>query len=135
MRIFIDSPLLIYLNASRSPELRTKYENFYLSLLSEHRAYLDVLVLDELIYVSRRKYRVPYDVSIEFIESIVLPYVEVLPLAAEELREASEILRSSNVKPSDALHIAVMKLNGITKIASEDRELDKIEGIERIWLT
>ena len=135
MRIFINSPLLIYLNASRSPELRTKYENFYLSLLSEHRAYLDVLVLDELIYVSRRKYRVPNDVSIEFIESIVLPYVEVLPLAAEEFREASEILRSSNVKPSDALHIAVMKLNGITKIVSEDRELDKIEGIERIWLT
>ena len=135
MRIFIDSPLLIYLNASRSPELRTKYENFYLSLLSEHRAYLDVLVLDELIYVSRRKYRVPYDVSIEFIESIVLPYVEVLPLAVEEFREASEILRSSNVKPSDALHIAVMKLNGISKIVSEDRELDKIEGIERIWLT
>ena len=135
MRIFIDSPLLIYLNASRSPELRTKYENFYLSLLSEHRAYLDVLVLDELIYVSRRKYRVPYDVSLEFIESIVLPYVEVLPLATEEFREASEILRSSNVKPSDALHIAVMKLNGITKIVSEDRELDKIEGIERIWLT
>ena len=135
MRIFIDSPLLIYLNASRSPELRTKYENFYLSLLSEHRAYLDVLVLDELIYVSRRKYRVPYDVSIEFIESIVLPYVEVLPLAVEEFRKASEILRSSNVKPSDALHIAVMKLNGISKIVSEDRELDKIEGIDRIWLT
>ena len=135
MRIFIDSPLLIYLNASRSPELRTKYENFYLSLLSEHRAYLDVLVLDELIYVSRRKYRVPHDVSIEFIESIVLPYAEVLPLATEEFREATEILKSSNVKPSDALHIAVMKLNGISKIVSEDRELDKIEGIERIWLT
>ena len=80
MRIFIDSPLLIYLNASRSPELRAKYENFYLSLLSEHRAYLGVLVLDELINVSGRKYRV-------------------------------------------------------SKIVSEDRELDKIEGIDRIWLT
>jgi len=37
LRIFIDSPLLIYLNASRSSELRTKYENFYLSLLSDLR--------------------------------------------------------------------------------------------------
>jgi len=48
LRIFIDSPLLIYLNASRSPELRTKYESFYLSLLSEHRTYLDVMVISAL---------------------------------------------------------------------------------------
>ena len=58
-----------------------------------------------------------------------------MTLSPINLPECLKILKSSNVKPSDALHIAVMKLNGITKIVSEDRELDKIEGIERIWLT
>ena len=135
MKVFIDSPLLIYLNTLKSPELRTAYENFYLDLLSNHRAYSDVLVLDELIYISRRKYNVPYDITLDFIESIVLPYVEILPLNAKEFEKAAEILKSINIKPSDALHAAAMILNDISKIASEDREFDKIKEIERIWLS
>lgn len=135
MKIFIDSNLLIYLNALKSFELRKNYEDFYISLLSNYKAYLDVLVLDELIYISKKRYNVTYEISIKFLESIVLPYVEILPLSKMEYKKASEILKISNVKPSDALHIAVMITNNIVKIVSEDRELDKIKGIERIWLT
>jgi len=135
LRIFIDSPLLIYLNTLKSPELRTAYESFYLDLLSNHRAYSDILVLDELIYISKRKYNVPYGVTLNFIESIVLPYVEILPLGLKEFERAAEILKSINIKPSDALHAAVMIINGISKMVSEDREFDKIKEIERIWLS
>lgn len=135
MKIFIDSNLLIYLNALKTLELRKNYEDFYLSLLSNYKAYLDVLVLDELIYISKKRYNVPYEISIKFLESIVLPYVQILPLSEVEYKKASEILKINNVKPSDALHIAVMIINNITKIASEDKELDKIKGIERIWLS
>jgi predicted nucleic acid-binding protein len=126
--------LLIYLNALKSLELRKNYEDFYSSLLLNYKAYLDVLVLDELIYISKKRYNVPYEISIKFLESIVLPYVQILPLSEVEYKKASEILKISNVKPSDALHIAVMMINNITKIASEDKELGKIRGIERIWL-
>jgi predicted nucleic acid-binding protein len=134
LKIFIDSNLLIYLNALKSLELRKNYEDFYSSLLLNYKAYLDVLVLDELIYISKKRYNVPYEISIKFLESIVLPYVQILPLSEVEYKKASEILKISNVKPSDALHIAVMMINNITKIASEDKELGKIKGIERIWL-
>ena len=58
-----------------------------------------------------------------------------MTLSPINLPESLKILKPSNVKPSDALHIAAMKLNGIMKMASEDREPDKIEGIGRIWLT
>ena len=135
MKIFIDSNLLIYLNAIRSVEARAIYENFYLNLLSENKVYTDVLVLDELLYISKRKYNIPYEVSIQFIESIVLPYVEILPLRREEFREASGIIKSFNIKPSDALHAAAMLMNDIPRIVSEDREFDKIKGLERIWIT
>jgi len=87
------------------------------------------------IYISKKRYNVPYEISIKFLESIVLPYVQILPLSEVEYKKASEILKINNVKPSDALHIAVMIINNITKIASEDKELDKIKGIERIWLS
>ena len=132
MKVFIDSNLLIYLNVLKS-KYRSIYESFYLNLLSTHKAYLDVLVLDELIYISKRKYNAPYDLTLSFIDSIVLPYVEILPLGEEEYMKASEILKTYEIKPSDALHIAAMALNGITKIASEDEEMEKVEEIQRIW--
>lgn len=134
MRVFLDSNLLIYLNAVRTAEVRVIYENFYLNLLSENKAYTDVLVLDELLYISKKKYNIPYDVSIEFIESLILPYVEILPLGSEEFREASEIIKSFSIKPSDALHVAAMLMNDIRRIVSEDREFDKVGGLERIWV-
>lgn len=132
MKVFLDSNLLIYLNILKS-DYRRIYEAFYLNLLSAYKAYLDVLVLDELIYISKRKYNAPYDLTLSFIDSIVLPYVEILPLGEEEYMKASEILKTYRVKPSDALHIAAMTLNGITRIASEDEEMDKVEEIQRIW--
>ena len=135
MKVFIDANLLIYLNTLRTSLWRKIYENFYLELLSKYKAYTDVLVLDELIYVSRRKYNVPYEVTLDFIESIVLPFVEVLSLGEDEYRKAAELLKSYNVKPSDALHVAAMFLNNITRVASEDEEFEKIEGITRVWIS
>ncbi len=134
MRVFIDAPLLIYLNAARSPELRRTYEDFYIDLLSGNRAFSDALVLDEVIYVSQRKYNVPYELTLEFIDSIVLPYVKLLPIGADEFGKASEVLRAHRINPSDALHLGAMMLSGIENIVSEDKEFDKISGIRRMWL-
>ena len=134
MKAFLDTPLLVYLNTVADDERRTIYENFYLALLDKYRLYTDVLVLDELIYVSRRKYNVPYAVTIEFVESIVLPYVTVLELGEEEYREAAGLITRYNLKPSDALHLAAARLNGINIVISEDRELDRIPVIKRVWI-
>jgi len=135
MKIFIDANLLIYLNTLKILDKRRMYENFYLELLSKYKAYTDVLVLDEVIYVSSRRYKAPYKTSIEFINSIVLPFVEILPLGETEYKKAAEILEKHQIKPSDALHLATMTLHNISKIASEDREFDKIDGITRIWIS
>lgn len=90
--------------------------------------------MDEVIYVSLKRYQVPYKISIDFINSIVLPFVEILPLSEKEYRKAVELLNADRIKSSDALHAAAMITNGIPKIASEDKEFDKIKGITRIWL-
>ena len=101
-------------------------------MLSENKVYIDVLVLNELLYISKKKHNVPYDVSIEFIESIVLPYVEILPLRTEEFREASGIIKSFSMRPSDALHAAVILRSDISRIVSEDIEFDKIKELESL---
>ncbi|MCY0891552.1 MAG: hypothetical protein OWQ51_11405 [Pyrobaculum arsenaticum] len=58
MKVFTDSPLLIYLNTVADPNTRAMYENFYIS--DRYKPYTDVLVLDELLYASKKKYGIPY---------------------------------------------------------------------------
>ncbi|RLE80066.1 MAG: PIN domain nuclease [Thermoprotei archaeon] len=135
MKVFIDANLLIYLNTITNTTVRRLYEIFYFDLLRKYKAYTDVLVLDELIYISRKKYGIPYQVSLSFIESAIRPYVNILNLREDEYEEAAETLSKYNIKPSDALHLGVMKKNNITYIASEDTEYDKINWIKRLWLT
>lgn len=115
--------------------VRTLYEEFFIELARKYKLYTDVLVLDELLYISKRKYGIPYEVSIEFINSIVMPYITVVPLGEEEFREASDIILKYGLRPSDALHVGVMKSNGIKLIASEDTDFDKVEDISRIWVS
>ena len=134
MKVFIDANLLVYLNTLTTEEIRRPYESFYLNLAVEHRMYTDALVLDEVIYISKKRYLVPYVTTLSFIESIVLPYITILPLSEAEYNEAAKIIEKYNVKPSDALHIGAMRTNDINVAASEDEELDRIEEIKRIWI-
>ncbi len=134
MRVFLDANLLIYLNTA-AEDTRRRYDDFYTELAANNRLYTDVLVLDELLYISRKRYNVPYPVTIEFIHDVVLPFTEILPLGLPEYQASTEIIEEARLKPSDALHLASMRLNSIATIASEDQELDKASKINRIWLT
>jgi predicted nucleic acid-binding protein len=133
VKAFLDANLLIYLNTT-TEQTRGIYDDFYTELAANNRLYTDVLVLDELLYISRKRYNVPYDLTTSFIDEVVLPFTEVLPLGLSEYKTSQELLRDTHLKPSDALHVASMILNSVTLIASEDRELDGVSRIRRIWL-
>jgi len=133
LRLFVDASLLIYLNTLSDGE-GVSYEEFYIDLVRDNTLYTDVLVLGELIYVSKRKYGVPYEVTLEFIESIVLPYVIVLPLGVDEYNHARRFMLDFGLKLSDALHLWVMASNRIQAIVAEDTDFDKVKEVKRIWL-
>ena len=134
MKAFIDAPLLIYLNTMSNPRARMSYEDFYIRSLIDYKLYIDVLVLDEVIYISRRKYGIPYHVSSKFIESIVLPYVSIITLGEDEYKQATRILVEYNLKPSDSLHLGAMLSNSINLIISEDKEFDRVKEVKRLWI-
>jgi predicted nucleic acid-binding protein len=58
----------------------------------------------------------------------VRPYVSILPLE-EEYELALEFITKYGIKPSDSLHLGVMKKNDVYLIVSED----KVNWIKRIW--
>lgn len=128
--IFLDANFLIYLNLGVE-EIR----NLYLNLLSTESLALDVLVIDEVIYVSKKKYNVKFEDTLNFLDEIVLPYVTVLPLTSREYEIAKEFMVKHSLYPSDSIHIAVMISNSIKKIVSEDSDFDKVNEIERIWIS
>ncbi|WP_338599061.1 type II toxin-antitoxin system VapC family toxin [Sulfolobus tengchongensis] len=128
--IFLDANFLIYLNLAVE-----EVKNYYLNLLSTESLALDLLVVDEVIYVSKKKYNIKFEDTIRFLDEIVLPYVTVLPLTSKEYEVAKEFMLKYSLYPSDSLHIAVMVNNSIKKIVSEDSDFDKIKEIERIWIS
>jgi len=117
LKVFIDACLFIYLNTLSDGEASAPYELFYESLLSKFKASVYALVPDEVIYVSWRKYGVPYAASIDSIESAVLPYVSLLGLGEAEYGLAVEVLRRHGTKLSDALHVGAVEDNGVELVA------------------
>ena len=126
--IFLDANFLVYLNLGVR-----EVEEFFYRLMTEEGLALDPLVIDEVLYVSKRKYGVKYEDTIDFLDRVILPVSVVLPITREDYERAKEIIVGSDLKPSDALHVAVMLNNSIRKIVSEDRELDRVKGIARVW--
>ncbi len=82
----------------------------------------------------KKKYGVPYETSVEFLESIVLPYVTVIGLGEDEYKLVTESLIKYKLKPSDSLHLGAMFNNNINLIITEDREFDKADKIKRLWI-
>ncbi|WP_297466311.1 type II toxin-antitoxin system VapC family toxin [Thermococcus sp.] len=132
MKLFLDANLFVYL-LTKTPGEDRKIVEFYAELVENHSLYTSPPVLDETIHVAKRKYRVPYRTSIEFIDEKILPYVEVLPLTVFDYLTAREIILKYKLRPSDALHIAVIQNNGLQAIVSEDEDFNRLP-LKRLWL-
>ena len=58
----------------------------------------------------------------------------VFAISIDHTRSARELLRSvAGISARDAIHVAVMRREGITRILSFDQNLDNCPGIERIY--
>lgn len=125
--MFLDANFLIYLNLNADERINKLFFN-----ILDKPLYTDVLVLDEVLYISKKKYGIKYEDTLTFLEKIVLQNINILKLSEEEFRVAKKFL--SILKPSDALHIASMINNGINEIVSEDKDFDKVSEIKRLWI-
>jgi len=130
MKIFLDASFLIYLNVDSKKAER--FDDLFKNLLREE-LYTDVLVIDEVIYASKKKYGVPYNETIGFLDDVILPVAEILPIGLREYLKARENVLKYNLKPSDAIHLAVIENNGIQAIVTEDRDFKKVP-VKIVWI-
>lgn len=130
----MDACHLIYLNTVTDSDVLEPYWQLYEDILSRYRVVTNVLVFDETIYISKKKYGVSNNVTLDFVETEILPYVDIIPMGLEEYEIADEIIRNHGLKPSDALHIGTMLSSDISTIISEDGNFDCVDGLDRIWI-
>jgi len=133
MKVFVDSSLLVYLNVKMPEEEARLIEDFWLDLLSNHTLFTNIIVLDETIYISKKKYDVEYEETLKFIDRVILPYVEVLSIGLSEYLKAREFMFKYGLKPSDSIHVATIVNHGLQVVATEDEDFDKV-GIKRLWV-
>jgi predicted nucleic acid-binding protein len=134
VKVFLDANLLIYLNTLGGKE-DSDLERFYVELLKED-LYTNSLILDETIYVSMSRYKVPYGLTFDFLKSNVLPFSTVIPIDESDVSSMEKYLaRFKKLKPSDAIHLSTMEKSGVANIASEDIEFDAVNEVKRIWFS
>jgi predicted nucleic acid-binding protein len=65
------------------------------------------------------------------IEAVLQSQLRVLTLAPASLVDAAVISQQHGLLTNDALSLAVMQANGLTKVASADTDFDRVPGITR----
>ena len=56
---------------------------------------------------------------------------EVYPVERADVERARRLVLTTRLSARDAVHVAIMRRRGITRILSFDRGFDEVEGIAR----
>ena len=129
--IFVDSNVPMYLVGTPHPNRdRAVYAIDRLKAVPEALV-TDVEVYQEIIHRFSSIGR--HDAIGEAFTTLDDIVMQVLSYGISELHEARDIvLAVPGISAWDALHVAVMRWEGITRILSYDRGFDAVSGIERI---
>jgi len=128
MKVFLDSCYIIYLKYAEDDEI-FEFCIDLLKKLEEHDTFINVAVLNEVVWILKKKYGVDLNEIFDFIDRFT-DLVNIIPLDSEDYENMKEFMLRYNLKPSDALHVSSMKKGGIKTVVSEDPDFDKVEWIK-----
>ena len=129
--IFIDSNIPMYLIGAAHPNkdaARALLERF---IVRGDRLVADAEVLQEILhrYVAINRHdaiQPAFDALLQIVDM-------VYPVEVSDVERAKALLLGvAGISARDAIHVAIMRRHGITRIMSFDAGFDRVEGIERI---
>lgn len=129
--IFVDANVPMYL-VGKSQPLKDAAERLLAdAVTAEERLITSAEVLQEILHryvaINRREAIAPaFDALLGVVD-------EVVPIEEEDVLRARDLVSSTKViSARDALHVAVMLGQGISRIMSFDADFDRVPGIVRI---
>ncbi len=86
--------------------------------------------------ISQRLRRHPAEIqklvkSRQALDEIIRMGIQVLPVKSRHVLQAADICRNHGILSGDGLIVAVMQDCGLTKIASNDADFDRVPGVTR----
>ena len=79
-----------------------------------------------------RKYGVSREEVRNSIDAMLSLDMEIYEIDRIDIAEAVRISEEFDISPYDAVHVAIMKKAGVTRIISADKDFNRVTGIERI---
>ena len=131
--IFIDTSVPIYMAGDSHPN-KDRAEALIGQLRDSGEKFVtDAEVYQEILHRHLSDGRL-HDVGDAFDALDSLVGTCVFAISIDHTRSARELLHSvDGISARDAIHVAVMRREGITSILSFDQNLDNCPGIERIY--
>jgi len=154
--VYVDTNVLyMYLRADPThlPQIKVFLERV---VRGDIEAFVGIPVFDELFYrlllarIKEATGRNPLDVlrtdlasaidahgkAIELAlrKLLTLPHLNLVGVEMADLDRMLDNIRSFSLLPRDALHAAIIQRLGLTAVASDDADFDRVEGLERHWV-
>ena len=128
--MYIDSNIFIFA-ATDEGELG-EYCRKIIELINEQKitCAASYLVVDEVIWVLKKI--VGKDDAIKIIKAMLSMPIKWIEIDRSVIIKMVNIYKDTTLDPRDTIHVSSMKEAGLSIILSEDRDFDKVEGIERI---
>lgn len=130
--IFLDSNIPMYLVGADHVHKAGAQRLIEAAITARQRLVTDVEVLQEILHRYTAIKR-PDAITPAF-EALLSVVDEVFPVELRDTQRAREIILAhpDRVSARDALHLATMEANGVTRIMSFDADFDRFEHIERL---
>jgi len=130
--MYLDANFFVFMNALAEKQGK-RARRILAEIMSGRRAVTSSLALDEVMWVIRKAGR--NNELREVVEEIyAIPNLEVKEASPLVPLKAVRIIEEYNLKPRDAIHLAVMKEYGVSEIVTDDADFDKVDGITRVKL-
>jgi predicted nucleic acid-binding protein len=125
---FIDTNILIRHLTGDPPEMAARATAY---LRAETELLLTDLVAAETVYVLESFYETPRDQVAQAVRSLIA-FDSIVCVDPALLLRAVEVYETERIDFAEAYLVACAESTAITKIASFDRSLDRVDTIERI---
>ena len=128
MSAFVDTNVLVRHLTGDPPDMAARATAY---LGTERELLLTDLVVAETVYVLESFYETPRDQVAQAVRSLVA-FASILCVDRALLLRAIEVYETDRIDFAEAYLVACAESTGVSKVASFDRSIDRINTIQRI---
>jgi predicted nucleic acid-binding protein len=126
--VFVDTNILVRHLTGEPPEMAARATAY---LERDTGLLLTDLVVAETVYVLESFYEAPREQVAEAVRSLIA-FGSVICVDPAVLLRSVEVYETDRIDFAEAYLVACAESTGVTKIASFDRSLDRVQSIERV---